>query len=128
MIAYEVAKGVKAKTNSPDTATRGAMQEMQNCEIQMTTRWINARVTKALYRVMKELGKYPILMTAECRRGWQFSQSASGTPYLRSRFLFGISCARGGRPTLTRAASFTCLTFSFFRFGIVTSSRFMLPI
>jgi hypothetical protein len=61
MIAYEVFKGVKAKTNSPDVAMRGPMQEMQNREIPMTARWINSRAAKALYHVMKESGKYPNL-------------------------------------------------------------------
>jgi hypothetical protein len=61
MIAYEVFKGVKAKTNSPDVAMRGAMQEMQNREIPMTARWINSPAAKALYRVMKESRKYPNL-------------------------------------------------------------------
>lgn len=61
MIAYEIFKGVKAMTNSPDVAMRGAMQEMHDREIPMTTRWINLQAAKALYRIMKESGKYPNL-------------------------------------------------------------------
>lgn len=61
MIAYETFKGVKAKTNSPDAAMRGAIQEMLNKQIPVSARWINLNAAKALYRVMKESGKYPDL-------------------------------------------------------------------
>ena len=61
MIAYEVFKGVKAKTNNPDVAMRGAMQEMVNKQIPMEARWVNLKAAQALYQTMKESGKYPEL-------------------------------------------------------------------
>jgi hypothetical protein len=61
MIAYEVFRGVKAKTSSPDASMRGAIQEMLNRQIPMSARWINLDAAKALYRVMKKSGKYPDL-------------------------------------------------------------------
>jgi hypothetical protein len=61
MVAYEVFRGVKAKTKSPDAAMRGAIQEMLEKQIPMSARWINLKAAKALYKVMKESGKYPNL-------------------------------------------------------------------
>lgn len=61
MIAYETFKGVKAKTNSPEVAMRGAVKEMMNKEIPLQSRWINLAAAKALYQVMKESGIYPDL-------------------------------------------------------------------
>jgi hypothetical protein len=61
MIAYEVFKGVKARTNLPESGMRGAMQEMINQDIPITARWINLKAARALYRVMKDSGKYPNL-------------------------------------------------------------------
>ena len=61
MIAYEVFKGVKARTNSPDSALRGVIQELRNKRIPMSARWINLEAAKELYRVMKASGKYPDL-------------------------------------------------------------------
>jgi hypothetical protein len=61
MIAYEVFRGVKAKTSSSDAALRGVIQEMLNKEIPISARWIDLGAAKALYKVMKESGKYPNL-------------------------------------------------------------------
>jgi hypothetical protein len=61
MIAYEVFRGVKDRTKNPDAAMRGATQEMLNKQIPLSARWINLTAAKALYRVMKDSGKYPDL-------------------------------------------------------------------
>jgi hypothetical protein len=61
MIAYETFKGVKARTNSPEAAMRGAVTEMMNREIPLQSRWINLPAAQALYQVMKESGQYPDL-------------------------------------------------------------------
>lgn len=59
MIAYESFKAVKAKTKSPETAMRGAVQEMLSQEIPIVARWINLKAAQALYQIMKDSGKYP---------------------------------------------------------------------
>jgi hypothetical protein len=61
MIAYEVFKGVRAKTSNPEAGMRGAMQGMINQEIPIIARWINLPAAKALYGVMRESGRYPDL-------------------------------------------------------------------
>jgi len=61
MIAYEVFKGIRARTKSPEAAMRGAVQEMRNKEIAMITKWIDLPAANALFRYMKESGKYPDL-------------------------------------------------------------------
>jgi len=58
MFAYETFKGVKAKTNNPEAAMRGAAQEMLNKQIPMVARWINLPSAKAMYRIMEESGMY----------------------------------------------------------------------
>jgi hypothetical protein len=61
LFAYEAFKGVKAKTSNPESAMRGAIQEMMHREIPMRSRWINLHAAEVLYRVMKDSGKYPDL-------------------------------------------------------------------
>ena len=61
LIAYEMFKGVKAKTADPNVSMRGALQEMHKKGIAMSTHWINLDAAKALYRIMKASGKYPDL-------------------------------------------------------------------
>jgi hypothetical protein len=61
MIAYEVFKGIKAKTVSKDAGMRAVMQEFINRDVPMRARWINLRAAQALYRAMKDSGRYPNL-------------------------------------------------------------------
>ena len=61
MIAYESFKGVKAKTISSDKEMRGAIKEFIKNEVPIQARWINLSAAEALYRVMKNSGKYPKL-------------------------------------------------------------------
>lgn len=61
MIAYEVFKGIKAKTVSKDAEMRGVMKEFMNREVPLRARWIDLKAAEALYRIMKESGKYPDL-------------------------------------------------------------------
>jgi hypothetical protein len=60
MIAYEVFKGVKAKTIDNDAKMRRVIQ-MISSKKPVMARWINLPAAQALYRVMKESGKYPDL-------------------------------------------------------------------
>jgi hypothetical protein len=60
MIAYEVFKGVKAKTFSGDAEMRGAMKNLAS-QAPIRAQWIDLPAAQALYRVMKESGKYPNL-------------------------------------------------------------------
>jgi hypothetical protein len=61
MFAYEVFKGIKAKALSPDSEMRPVMKEFTNQRVPMRARWINLPAAQALYRIMKESGKYPEL-------------------------------------------------------------------
>jgi hypothetical protein len=61
MIAYETFKGIKAKTVSKDAEMRAVMKEFIKQEVPMRSRWIDLKAAQALYRVMKESGKYPNL-------------------------------------------------------------------
>lgn len=61
MIAYEVFKGIKAKTVSKDAEMRAVMKEFLNREVPMRARWIDLKAAEALYRIMKDSGKYPDL-------------------------------------------------------------------
>lgn len=61
MIAYEVFKGIKAKTRSEDAEMRAVMKEFIKKEVPMSARWIDLKAAQALYRVMKDSGKYPDL-------------------------------------------------------------------
>jgi hypothetical protein len=60
MIAYEVFKGVKDKTNDPEVEMRKAMKAIA-AKAPVSARWINEPAAQALYRVMNESGKYPKL-------------------------------------------------------------------
>jgi hypothetical protein len=61
MIAYEVFKGIKAKTVSKDAEMRAVMKEFINRDVPMRARWIDRKAAEALYAVMKASGKYPDL-------------------------------------------------------------------
>jgi len=61
MFAYEVFKGIKAKNLSPDSEMRPVMKEFTNQRVPMCARWINLPAAQALYRIMKDSGKYPDL-------------------------------------------------------------------
>jgi hypothetical protein len=61
MIAYEVFKGIKAKTVSKDAEMRAVMKEFVYRNIRMSARWIDLNAAEALYRTMKASGKYPKL-------------------------------------------------------------------
>jgi len=61
MIAYEVFKGVKAKTISSDAEMRAVMKEFGKRDVPITARWINLPAAEALYKIMKDSGKYPNL-------------------------------------------------------------------
>jgi hypothetical protein len=61
MIAYEVFRGIKAKTADKDAQMRGAMKEFLNRDVPMSARWIDRKAAEALYRIMRESGKYPDL-------------------------------------------------------------------
>lgn len=63
MIAYEVFKGIKAKTISKDAEMRAVMKEFLNQDVPLTARWIDLKAAQALYKVMKDSGKYPNLDT-----------------------------------------------------------------
>jgi len=61
MIAYEVFKGIKARTVSKDAEMRAVMKEFLNQDVPLRARWIDLKAAEALYRIMKESGKYPDL-------------------------------------------------------------------
>ena len=63
MIAYEVFKGIKAKTISKDAEMRAVMREFRSREVPMRARWIDLKAAEALYQIMKESGRYPDLDT-----------------------------------------------------------------
>ena len=60
MTAYEVFKGVKAKAFSGDAEMRGAMKNLAN-QAPIRAQWVDLPAAQALYRVMKDSGKYPNL-------------------------------------------------------------------
>ncbi len=61
MIAYEVFKGIKAKTVSRDAEFRAVMKAFIDWDVPMSARWIDHNAAKALYDTMKDSGKYPNL-------------------------------------------------------------------
>jgi hypothetical protein len=61
MIAYEIFKGIKAKTVSRDAEMRAVMKEFLDLDVPLRARWIDEKAAKALYQVMKDSGKYPDL-------------------------------------------------------------------
>jgi len=61
MIAYEVFKGIKAKTISKDAEMRAVMKAFVQQEVPMIARWIDLKAAQALYQHMKDSGKYPNL-------------------------------------------------------------------
>ncbi len=61
MIAYEIFKGVKARTISSDAAMRGALREMLRRDIPLSAGWIDVKAALSLYRIMGASGKYSSL-------------------------------------------------------------------
>lgn len=61
MIAYEVFKGIKAKTVSKDAELRAVVKEFLDKEVPITATWIDLHGAQAMYKVMKDSGKYPHL-------------------------------------------------------------------
>ncbi len=60
MIAYEVFKGVKDKVIDSEAEMRRAMRAIST-KAPVKAQWINRSSAEALYRIMKESGKYPKL-------------------------------------------------------------------
>jgi len=61
MIAYEVFKGIKARTVSEDAEIRAVMSAFLDRDVPMLARWINLKAAQSLYSAMKDSGKYPRL-------------------------------------------------------------------
>lgn len=62
MIAYEIFKGVRDKVIDNEAKMRRVM-EVISSKAPVTARWINQSGAEALYRIMKDSGKYPNLDT-----------------------------------------------------------------
>lgn len=60
MIAYEVFRSVKDKTKDPESEMRAAIKAIA-AKKPISARWMNLHGAQALYRIMKESGKYPKL-------------------------------------------------------------------